>query len=167
MAKITHGALTPSQKQVMIAAGFSPKEIRDLDRAKTPDGKPQDLRYDTPVFQRVIEARRVWKLDRIRELTAAGMKPEQIALVLRGHIINFYRRNKGMTIFDFIKDEYKVEQKYQGFEISPAAMKNNRVRRSAISRHFGTDYGTYTANEPAKKKKRYILPKRYRLGIDE
>jgi hypothetical protein len=160
------GALNQQQRRVMIEAGFSPKEIRDLNDAKTPDGQPQDLRFDAPVFQRMIEARKVWQFDRIRELTAAGMKPEQIAQVLKGHVINFYRRNKDLTIFDFIKDEYKVEKKVAGIGISPAAMKGNRDRRSAISRHYGKDYGTFTPDETSRRKKPYRLPKRYTLGME-
>lgn len=122
------GALSASQKKELFNAGFLPSEIDKFDEAKTPDGKQQNLAFDSAPFQKMIESRRKW----ILELKSAGWNNRQVVEQIK----RYYRLKSGRSPFDFLKLEYQPPNKVTDF-VDAVKLKI----RSRVSRSMGKAYG--------------------------
>ena len=92
-------------------AGFIESEIEGFANAVTADGKPQPpVNLDSPVWQRVLESRREWWIDKVER----GWTEHEIISELQ----NYYKRDAKRNPFDFLRAEYRPPKKKDYMEIA-------------------------------------------------
>jgi hypothetical protein len=100
--------LSGEDRELLHIYGFSPREIRELDEAKDPAGKPQptlDIR-NSPAWQSVLFKR----LNLIDKLNRQYKKDtgKKLTRHKRLFIINtYYTSGEKKSPFDWLKDEYR------------------------------------------------------------
>ena len=142
------GILNAKQKKVLFDTGFLPQEIDEFDDARTPDGKLQDLAFDSAPFRAMRESRTKW----ILKLKKSGWNNRQIVEQIK----RYYRLKAGRSPFDFLKIEYQPPKKLTDF----AEAVKLKVR-SRVSRTLGKQYGRRMAPRKAPR----FLPKRMSLPL--
>lgn len=120
--------LSHDQKLKLQRAGFTPYEIRRIDEAKTPDGKPQKAVLSDGPWQDAMANRFAY----VRRLRQKGWKPVEIARAIN----SYYRKYKKASPFDFLKLEYKPPKKLTDYRSSLTFRKS----RARVTRKFGYGY---------------------------
>lgn len=91
-------------------AGFLESEIQELAEAKTVKGEDQPpINLDSPAWQAVLESRREWWIDKVDR----GWTEHEIV----NELMNYYRRDKSRTPFDFLKAEYRPPKRVDYIEM--------------------------------------------------
>jgi len=103
-------SISSEAAQQLLDAGFLGSEVQDIAEAKTSDGKDQPpIDINSPIWQSVMKSRRDWWQDK----RDRGWSEEEIITEL----MNYYRRDKSRTPYDFIRAEYKPPKKVDYIEI--------------------------------------------------
>jgi hypothetical protein len=140
-------ALKKEFREQLVKAGFQKFEIAELNSAKTPDGKPQDLDKicNSHTFAEMLESRREWwrMILGPKSEGGKGMTYKQGQQALR----NLHRTKKGkkhkISIWDWMKIAYKPKDKIQ----SKRAFTEAITKKSIITRALGT-YGKQLKKNP-------------------
>jgi hypothetical protein len=121
----------------MRRAGFLPFEIRELSRAKTPDGKNQNLdKICTSIpFEKALESRMAWWRHALAPKSEGGWNYtyKQGAECIKNHYKITRARKKGRTVFSFLRIEYHPPQKIQ----TKRAFTEAVIQKSKIARDMG------------------------------
>lgn len=140
-------ALKKEFREQLIKAGFQKFEIAELNSAKTPDGKPQDLDKicNSHTFADMLEARREWwkMILGPKSEGGKGMTYKQGQQALRNlHRIRKGRKTK-IDIFSWLKLSYRPKNKIQ----TKRAFADAITRKAIISKTLGS-YGKKLKQTP-------------------
>jgi hypothetical protein len=111
----------------LFKSGFVFREIKTFNTLKSPSGEPQVVDLDTKTWMAMMQQRRMWREDRLRE----GWSPREIEDAING----FYEKDRGNKPTDFLKGAYKPPRRISDYK------KAVRVRmRTKITKKFGREY---------------------------
>lgn len=100
--------LSNNDRSLLRRAGFIPWEIRKLNEAVYPDGRPQVINLETEAWKAVIHSRYAWITDKLEN----GWSSKRIS----GAVMGYYIGKRERTPFDFLKVEYKPPRKLTDYQ---------------------------------------------------
>jgi hypothetical protein len=142
------GTLRIADKNLMKRYGFLASEIKQLDNARTPDGKFQNVNLKTPAWQSTLKSRKKY----IADMRAAKLTDKQIINL----ILDYYKK-KERSIFDFLQVEGSPTQRRLHKEVD--VIRRFQAKKK-VARQFGRRYGKpiYPRKFPKTIKELPIIP---------
>jgi hypothetical protein len=126
------GTLQQHQKVTLRKAGFTIREINQLNNARTPDGKLQHLNLTASNFRDMVRHRKEYRLN-LRKL---GWTDDQIDRRVNMYYIG--HRSK-RSIFSLLQVENSPSQKYK--RLTDTEISRKLLARTRISKNMGRAYG--------------------------
>jgi hypothetical protein len=123
-------------KKELLSEGFLPREIRDIDNAKTPDGKRQNFNINSKVFSAFRRSR----INYIADLKSVGWTLYEI----RQKIVDHYKRDD-LDVFGFLKLEYRPGKKIGS--LPDAVLRRKSIIRAKVTKRLGYNYGRSSKRE--------------------
>lgn len=93
--------------RILARDGFTQREIREFGKATAPDGTPQAVDINNPVWKEARRDRRAWVKQQREVLNAAGLPKWRINPIIVNEINLYYERGRVRTPFDFIREVYQ------------------------------------------------------------
>lgn len=121
--------LSRQDRETLRNAGFLPYEIREIHKAKAPDGSHQQTNIYEDVWQDMIASRRTW----VMRLRNEGWSNYEISQ----QILKFYRK-KDASPWDFLQAEYGRDKTRRLTDFQAALQRRKRAR---ITKKLGHGYG--------------------------
>jgi hypothetical protein len=142
------GTLRKADKDLMKRYGFLALEIKQLDNARTPDGKYQHVNLNTESWKSTLKSRKKY----IHDMRQAKLTDRQIVNL----ILDYYKK-KERSIFDFLQVEGSPTQRRINKEAD--VLKRFHAKKK-VARQFGRRYGKpiYPRKFPKSIKELPIIP---------